>query len=145
MQSLCGSNGSSKVWPMTLNIWPWGQKLKISLSLSFAYGPSVHSYAFLTLLDEKCGRSSRKYEKSAKNAIFRCDLDLSQMTLGLVWYVDLAYAYLPCIYDQPILSLRGSNVIPKVWPWISDLEGKNSKFRRIPFLRMVILHIPMRF
>ena len=28
---------------------------------------------------------------------------------------------------------------------ISDLEGKNSKFRRIPFLRMVTKNIPMRF
>ena len=25
-----------------------------------------------------------------KNAIFRCDLDLGLMTLGLKWYVDLA-------------------------------------------------------
>ena len=28
---------------------------------------------------------------------------------------------------------------------LSDLEDKNSKFRRIPFLRMVTKNIPMRF
>ena len=28
---------------------------------------------------------------------------------------------------------------------LSDLEGKNSKFRRIPFLRMVTKNISMRF
>ena len=29
-------------------------------------------------------------KKSAKNAIFRYDLDLGPVTLGLKWYVDLA-------------------------------------------------------
>ena len=31
--------------------------------------------------------------------------DLGPVTSGLIWYVDLAYAYLPCKYEHPILII----------------------------------------
>ena len=43
-----------------------------------------------------------------------CDLDLHPVTLTLLWHVDLAYAYLPGKYDDPIQPLRGSNDSSKV-------------------------------
>ena len=69
-RSLRSSNAHFKVWPLTPNIWPWGQKFKIPPYSVFAYGPKEHSYAFIALSYQNCRRSSRKYEKMAKNDQF---------------------------------------------------------------------------
>ena len=68
-RSLRSLNAYFKVWPLTPNIWPWGQKFKIPPYSVFAYGPKEHSYAFIALSYQNC-RSSRKYEKMAKNDQF---------------------------------------------------------------------------
>ncbi len=59
-RSLRQSNDYFSVWPWKVNIWPWGQKFKIPLSVSFAYGPKEHPYMFITLTYQNCKRSSQK-------------------------------------------------------------------------------------
>ena len=96
--SLTQSNDYFNVWPWTISIWPWGQKFKIPLSVSFAYGPKEHSYTFIALSYQNCRRSSRKRVKSAKNGNDLCDLDFNLVTLRSWGFVDLVHTYLPFEY-----------------------------------------------
>ena len=98
-RSLRSSNAHFKVWHLTPNIWPWGQKFKIPPHSVFAYGPKEHSCAFIALSYQNCRRSSRKYVKMAKKrqwpwwpCFWPCDLEV----MGVCW---------PCPY------------LPSIWIW----------------------------
>ena len=128
-QSLRQSNGYFNVWPWKVNIWPWGQKFKIPLSVSFAYGPKEHSYTFIALSYQNCRRSSRKRVKSAKNGNDLCDLDFDLVTLRSWGYVDLVHTYLPFEYGDDRRSLRQSNDYFNVWPWKVNIWPWGQKFK----------------
>ena len=93
----------------TLNIWPWRQKSVIPVPYVFAYGHYAHTYAILASSDEKCGRSPRKCEKSAKKRY----LPLRPWP----WSNDLG-THMVC---WPCLGL------PTMWIWSSYLIIKGVK------------------
>ena len=131
-RSLRQSNYYFNVWPWKVNIWPWGQKFKIPLSVSFAYGPKEHSCTFITLSYQNCRRSSRKRVKSAKNGNDLCDLDFDLVTLRSWGYVDLVHTYLAFEYGDDRRSLRSPNAHFKVWPLTPYIWPWRSKFKIPP-------------
>ena len=112
--SLRPSNVYFKGWPWKVNIWPWGQKFKILPHSLFAYGHSTHTYAFLALSDEKCGRSSRKYAKMVKFDQFIApgDLDLGGPTLR---HMPRSYFFIDAYNDQVSRKLKYDKGVKMLW------------------------------
>ena len=77
--SLRGSNHHVKIWPLTLIIWPLGQKFKIPLPRNCAGVHCAHSYVTIDQTVENCRRSLTKFKKMPKNSMFLTPVTL---TLG---------------------------------------------------------------